>query len=433
MSFFIRNKKQINGIKRSKFSNEKNKKRKPNETQKSSKQDDEISSSSDEGGELNEENDNISDSDDNNETAQEKKVRLAKLYLKEIEREEKERLEKEEIDSSVISKRLKDDYLTQIGKLRLTVADKYKGVEKSDIIKCREQRNAITCFCISAKDDFLFVGSKDSCIIKYSLVDNKKVGLIPFVKNNNEISGHRFKILSIAISSDSKFLAVGDESSDIQIWDPSTLKHIKTLKGHKKAVTGVTFQIDTHTLYSCSRDRTAKVWNLDEMSYVETLFGHQDEISSIDSLYRDRVVTSGCRDLRIWKITEETQLIYNGHNGNIDNVRLINEENFISGGDDGQLCVWSILRKKPLCCIQNAHGIDTSNDQPYWITAIAAHLNTDLVATGSQDGFVRLWKLENNFKTLTPLFSIPVEGFVNCLGFTSDGKKLIVGCAREHK
>lgn len=39
--------------------------------------------------------------------------------------------------------------------------------------------------------------------------------------------------------------------------------------------------------------------------------------------------------VRIWKITEESQLIYNGHRGSIEDVKLINDENFLSCGDDG--------------------------------------------------------------------------------------------------
>lgn len=97
------------------------------------------------------------------------------------------------------------------------------------------------------------------------------------------------------------------------------------------------FKKETHTLYSCSKDKLVRVWSLDEMAYVETLFGHQDSITSIDALMRERTVTSGGRDatLRLWKIAEESQLVFNGHNGSIDNVRFINEDNFVSGGDDG--------------------------------------------------------------------------------------------------
>lgn len=66
-------------------------------------------------------------------------------------------------------------------------------------------------------------------------------------------------------------------------------------------------------------------------------YGHQSAITCIDALARERAITSGGSDrsIRIWKIVEESQLVYNGHSGSIDIVKLINEENFISAGDDG--------------------------------------------------------------------------------------------------
>ncbi|CAH1118810.1 unnamed protein product [Phaedon cochleariae] len=432
MSFFIKGK-QVNGIKRAKYSTDKSKKRKPKA--KPSKNE-EITSSEDEGL-VNNEEPEVSSSEDERETAQEKKLRLAKIYLKEIENEERARLQKEDIDEGDISKRLKEDYLKETGRLRMTVADRYKRIDEDQIqiLKCREHRSSITCLCVTTDDQSIIAGSKDGVVVSYSLTKSRKERVIPFVKQSNteEIIGHTKQILSIAISSDNKFLAVGTETSDIFIWEPQSFKFIKKLTGHKNAITGLCFKRDTHTLYSCSRDRTAKVWSLDEMAYVETLFGHQNIISSMDTLYKDRLVSCGCRDLRLWKITEETQLIYNGHSGNIDNVKMINEENFITGGDDGQICVWSMLRKKPLCVVQDAHGIDPSNQQPYWISALAALTNADLAVSGSQDGFIRLWKLENNFKACKMILKVPVEGFVNCLSFTSDASKLIVATGKEHK
>ncbi|CAH1970343.1 unnamed protein product [Acanthoscelides obtectus] len=433
MSFFIRNKNSSGGNsnKRAKFTKTNVKRKRVNGE---SSKNEEITSSEDEGP-----NDEIPDhsSDEEHETAQEKKLRLAKAYLEEIEKEEQARLESNEIDQSIISKRLKQDYLKETGRLRLNVADNYKSVdtENINILKCREQRNSITCMCVTSDSKFVFAGSADGVVVKYSLTDYKKVGVLPFVKNQSsaEIRGHGSKVYAVAVSSDSKFLVTADESQDIYIWDPANLKYVKKLSGHKNTVTGLCFKKDSHTLYSCSKDRTAKVWSLDEMAYVETLFGHQDTISSIDSLYRDRLVSCGGRDLRVWKIPEETQLIFNGHTGSIDTVRLINEDIFISGGDDGQLCIWSVMKKKPVCVIHNSHELDKSNQQPYWISAVAALVNTDLVASGSQNGSIRLWKLENNFKTSSLVMEIPVEGFVNAMSFNSEGDKLLAAIGKEHR
>ena len=46
---------------------------------------------------------------------------------------------------------------------------------------------------------------------------------------------------------------------------------------------------------------------------------------------------------------------------------------------------------------------------------------------------IRLWKCGDGFRTLTPLLTVPAEGFVNSLQFTSDGKCLIAGIGQEHR
>jgi len=56
-----------------------------------------------------------------------------------------------------------------------------------------------------------------------------------------------------------------------------------------------------------------------------------------------------------------------------------------------------------------------------------------LTQAGSQDGFIRLWKCGENFRSLTPILTVPACGFINALAFSSDGKLLIAGIGQEHR
>jgi len=91
------------------------------------------------------------------------------------------------------------------------------------------------------------------------------------------------------------------------------------------------------------------------------------------------------------------------------------------------------MRKKPICVIRNAHNDEKESANPRWITSVAALSNSDLVATGSSNGFVRLWKCSDKFNKVSELYSIPVRGFVNDLRFTEDSFHLIVAVGKEHK
>ncbi|XP_076357390.1 U3 small nuclear riboprotein factor 55K isoform X2 [Tachypleus tridentatus] len=381
--------------------------------------------------------DAASSSEDDEETQQEKRLRLAKKYLEEIEKEEQHRRETEEIDKDIISHRLKQDALEQAGVLQKKLADKLETVTLDDLRVLRGHQLPVTCLVISPDSQYIYTGSKDCSVIKWNIITGKKVKVIPGGRKGTDDrhNGHTSHVLCLAISSDTKFLASGCQNKIIHIWNPDTMELIHTFKGHRDAVSGLTFRKGSHQLFSGSRDRSVKVWNLDEMAYVETLFGHQDGITAIDSLTRERAITSGGRDstIRIWKIVEESQLVFQGHSASIDCVQLINEQHFVSGTDDGTLSVWGVLKKKPVTSVQLAHGHAPENQLPFWICSVASLQNTDIVASGSHDGEVRIWKCGEDFRNFTLLGTVPIKGFINALQFTKDGKHLVAGVGQEHR
>ena len=320
------------------------------------------------------------------------------------------------------------------------------------------------------------------CINKLARVDGGRKGC------EDKHIGHCTSVNCVAISSDSQFLASGDDSNLIFIWKITpidkvainqgemshSLDKVHVFRGHKSPVSGVAFRLGTHTLYSCSHDRAVKVWNLDEMAYVETLFGHQDRITGIDAGIRERVLTSGGRDgtARIWKIVEESQLVFNAPSatgGNtkdasskgsgivgsasVDAIKLLDEQHFVTCGEDGHVSLWNVMKKKPVSTITRAHGSDSSNNDPRWISAITTLHNTNLIASGSCDGHLKLWKCGEKFRSLIEIASFPISsymaklqtnsttdpatfwssGFVNSICFHPNGRALLVGIGQEHR
>lgn len=328
----------------------------------------------------------VSDESDVEETAQERKLRLAKQYLEEIEKEEREKNDQDEVDRSVLSNRLRDDVLEHAGRLIRRVADTYEPMDADSLRFFRNgHKLPLTCIVVSPDGKNLYTGSKDSCLVKWNLESGKRLKTVPGGRKGTKEThiGHTTHILSMAISSDNKFLATGDESKLIRIWNPDTLELIHTFRGHRGTITGLAFRRSSRTLYSCSTDRTVKVWNLDEKAYIETLFGHNEAITAIDALTRERALTAGGRDMtiRIWKIIEESQLVFQSSGQSIDCIKLLDEQHFISGGDNGSICLWGLQKKKPLYTVYRAHGVGESAAN--WITSLAPLVNTDVFASGN--------------------------------------------------
>ena len=178
------------------------------------------------------------------------------------------------------------------------------------------------------------------------------------------------------------------------------------------------------------------MWSLDELAYVETLFGHQDEVVDIAALAQERCISVGARDrtARLWKVVEESQLVFRGGGGekkskssslgpkvlegSMDRVAMIDEEMFVTGGDNGCLSLWVIHKKKPVFTLPLAHGMnpplspeeasaemnpDSSivpAPQPRWITALATIPYSDVILSGSWDGQVRAWRISDDKKRI---------------------------------
>ena len=68
---------------------------------------------------------------------------------------------------------------------------------------------------------------------------------------------------------------------------------------------------------------------------------------------------------------------------------------------------------------------------PNWISSLASIKMSNVVASGSNDGFVRLWTANAEERQLSALAAVPVQGFANAIALTS--RLLVVGGGKEHK
>ena len=288
---------------------------------------------------------------------------------------------------------------------------------------------------MSDDENTVYSAGKDCCIVKWDLGSGKKQAVFKGYRSpKNDTSkypGHNHQVLALAVSSDGKYLASGGHDKTILIWDTEKEEIRDGFKGHKDSVTALSFRLGSHDLYSGSDDRTLKVWNVDEMSYVDTLFGHKAEITAMDCLSRERPVTSSLdKTAAVWKIIDEVHLEFIGPKTPLFAIALLNEDIYVTGGQDGSIHLWSTQKRKPLFEYKVAHG-PAPHESFNWITSLAAVRYSDLFASGSATGEIRLWKLSESKDSFSLLTTIPLTGVINSLQFSKSGKYLIAGVAQE--
>jgi ribosomal RNA-processing protein 9 len=148
----------------------------------------------------------------------------------------------------------------------------------------------------------------------------------------------------------------------------------------------------------------------------------------VDCWHKLRTITvSNDRSIRRWKVEESSHLVYRGHKGPIDAIQILGDNTFVSGSQDGKLCLWKDSRKTCIATQLNSHGEEKGS--PNWVSSLAAIKASDTFASGSNDGYVRIWSARND--RIQQTAAIPVSGFVNGLALTS--RLLVAGCGREHR
>lgn len=439
-----------------------------------------------------------SSSDAEGETAAEKRLRLAERYLENVRQEiDPTGFDAEEIDRELIASRLREDVAESKGKVYRQLAHELDfSAASHTFFRCNAQTTTSVAVC---PPNTVYTATKDLCLIKWRLQDppalqypqttkkkpkrvapprrqpervamyrgrpRKKqpaAGEAKGKENSSAAAGdvkfHTGPILSVAASADGRWVATGGEDRRVIVYDAATLRPVRVFaKQHKGGVTGLVFRRGTGTLYSCSRDRTVKVWSLDQgdiPAYVDTLFGHAHDVVDIDALALERCVTVGSMDrtARLWKVVEESQLVFRGGappqplprqqpldgkeedgkkpeplrpESSIDRVAMVDEELFVTGSNNGSLTLWSIQKKKPLFVLPLAHGVDprpplreealvldqegdprrtsTPPPQPRWITALRTVPYSDVILSGSWDGYIRVWKLNDDKRKIEPV------------------------------
>ncbi len=169
----------------------------------------------------------------------------------------------------------------------------------------------------------------------------------PEGKNKAILEGHRGKVSKLAFSPDESLLASASFDRTIRLWKLDSLEKVAAkvivLEGHSGPVTGLAFHPSENILFSCSQDQTIRIWDTKKGTEKGLLL----EQASVLSLAIDPTgdwLASGSSQVQLWDLkTQQKSMAFSGHS-------------------------------KP-------------------VTALAFHPSEPLLASGSQDQTVRLWKL----------------------------------------
>jgi WD40 repeat protein len=194
---------------------------------------------------------------------------------------------------------------------------------------------------------------------------------------------------------------------------------VEVLTGHRDVVAGIAITSDGRRVVSGSWDRTVRIW--DRMTGGEpACLTHETEVLSLAVDAGSGSIVAGTSDgmITVWDLEAgHRKGAFKAHRGQVTGLTLSPDGSMlVSVGSDGMIRVWNHEG-----CVREFGGL-LDRLSSVSLTPEPAHL-----LTGSWDGWVRRWDLENGRETGWWGHDEPVSG----VAASRDGRSIISACWDE--
>lgn len=263
---------------------------------------------------------------------------------------------------------------------------------------------------------------------------------------------HEAAVRSLAVSTDGKYVATGDERGHIRIWETSSSKTLQLFAAHDRPITGIAFSTTEERLFSCSLDKSIKGWRLDGTSLGNALVLPEpiDAIIAIDETRQ--LVTGDQRGMAlVWDVASLTKLEgdapkplaeIKAHGGAITSLAADADKptEFLSGSADGFVRRWDAKSGSKLAEYKNdapVVAVAVNGKARRTVAASAGTIklwddNSKLIATigGNPRGVSKLAKIDSDITFTKAVISRSendlksYEGLIRIAGVTKDAVKM---------
>lgn len=231
--------------------------------------------------------------------------------------------------------------------------------------------------------------------------------------------GHTASVWCVALSADGRRALSGSMDGTVRLWEVATGQEIKRFDGHLTLVSAVAFSSDAKKALSGGYDGSVVLWDLEAGREAKRFDGPAKYVHAVAFAPGDkRAVIAGDTTPRLIDLeTGQEVRAFPGHKAEVTCVAFSPDgSRLATGSDDGSIRVWDVESGKSLATLPNQ-----PEAQARAVRALAFAPSGKALASAS-DRSIRLWDVDGA-KQLAKFdkHSDPVEGVT----FTAGGKQTL--------
>lgn len=211
----------------------------------------------------------------------------------------------------------------------------------------------------------------------------------------NKLTGFVDRVVALALSSDGKLLATGggapSEDGEVKIFDVESGKLVVEVKNaHSDTCFGVSFSPDNKMLASCGADKFVKVFEVPSGKFIKSFEGHTHHVMDVGWKFDGKLLASAGADnvIKVWDFEkgEQTRTI-NAAGKQVTRLQFVGKTSqVLACSGDNNARMWNV---------DNGGGGITFSGGKDFLYAIGISGDSKVVATGGEEGIVRLYNGTN--------------------------------------
>lgn len=276
--------------------------------------------------------------------------------------------------------------------------------------------NLLRCVFVSENNDAIYIAGDDSVIREYKLTNR--------ANPTRFFEGHTNRIRHVDVSADGRMMLSCSDDKTVILWNLETGEK-RVFYGHKKRVWSVCFLKDQQ-FASAGEENDIYIWDFNKDEPIYYLRGHEDWIWDITYCRSNGLLASASEDkkCKLWDVEAKKELYtFNDHDKWLFGVSFDDAgRHIVTASTDGTANIYDTTSKEKICTLSNFEC---------WVWS-AIFLEDDVVAVGSQDGSVTVFKIDFGQKVAVRLKKHMLHhGWVDSLALSKKHKQFYSASADE--